>query len=413
MNNHNDTAEMNRGIGTCLDQYIDSFEDRLKARNYTAGTIKTYRVLIRRLAVIMEEAGVRPEDLTVELAAKLVRGEERKTLEPHKCANVARRFTEHLIGIGVATATPPISKEIARETLRHDYENYLRRQRGLCDRSIYHCWRLADRFLDHRFSDRDDDLRRITSGDIAAFLQHLTTRKPPFKDKTPPTHLRNFLQYLFKSGLIDVNLALGVPSVAQRYGARLPGYLKPEEVETLLAAVPIDTPMGRRNYAMVLLLARLGLRAAEVITIQLDDIDWRAGELLVRGKGQRHDRVPIPPDVGAAITEYVRRDRVTASRALFVTERAPNGPFGDGQVLNAILKDAFARTGLKPPCKYVGSHVLRHSLATNLVRQGASLSEIGDMLRHRCRSSTMIYAKLDIEGLRSIAQPWPKAGDAR
>jgi integrase/recombinase XerD len=413
MNSHNDTAEMNRGIGTCLDQYIESFEDRLKARNYTAGTIKTYRVLIRRLAVIMEEAGVRPDDLTVELAAELVRGEERKTLEPHKCANVARRFTEHLIGIGVATATPPTSKQIARETLRHDYENYLRRQRGLCDRSIYHCWRLADRFLDHRFGDRDDDLRRITSGDIAAFLQHLTTRKPPFKDKTPPTHLRNFLQYLFKSGLIDVNLALSVPSVAQRYGARLPRYLKPEEVETLLAAVLIDTPMGRRNYAMVLLLARLGLRAAEVITIQLDDIDWRGGELLVRGKGQRHDRVPIPPDVGAAITEYVRRDRVTASRALFVTERAPNRPFADGQVLNAILKDAFARTGLKPPCKYVGSHVLRHSLATNLVRQGASLSEIGDMLRHRCRSSTMIYAKLDIEGLRSIAQPWPTAGGAR
>ena len=210
-----------------------------------------------------------------------------------------------------------------------------------------------------------------------------------------------------------MNLALGIPSIAQRYGARLPRYLKPEEVETLLAALPTDTPKGRRNYAMVLTLARLGLRAAEVVAIQLDDIDWRAGELMVRGKGQRHDRVPIPPDVGAAIASYARRDRVTTSRALFVKERAPNGPFGDSQVLNAILKDAFARTGLKPPCKYVGSHVLRHSLATNLVRQGASLSEIGDMLRHRCRSSTMIYAKLDIEGLRSIAQPWPTAGDAR
>jgi integrase/recombinase XerD len=413
MNSHNEIVGISRGTGTCLDRYIASFEDALKARNYTAGTIKTYRVLIRRLAMIMEERCVRPEDLTVELAAELVQGEERKTLEPHKCANIARRFTEHLIGSGVATATPPTPKQIARETLRHNYEDYLRRHRGLSDRSIYHCWRLANRFLDHRFGDRDDDLRRITPGDIAAFLQHLTTRKPPFKDKTPPTHLRNFLQYLFKSGLIDVNLALSVPSVAQRYGARLPRYLKPEEVETLLSALVIDTPTGRRNYAMVLTLARLGLRAAEVITIQLDDIDWRAGELMVRGKGQRHDRVPIPPDVGTAIAEYVRRDRITASRALFVTERAPNEPFGDGQVLNAILKDAFARTGLKPPCKYVGSHVLRHSLATNLVRQGASLSEIGDMLRHRCRSSTMIYAKLDIEGLRSIAQPWPMAGGAR
>jgi site-specific recombinase XerD len=413
MNSHNTLSGMSRGTGTCLDRYIESFEERLKARNYSPGTIKTYRSLIRRLAMIMEGSCVRPEDITVELAADLVRGEERKTREPHKCANIARRFTEHLIEIGVATAPQPTPKQIARETLRQDYEDYLRRQRGLSDRSIYHCWRLADRFLDHRFGNQDDDLQRITPDDIAAFLQHLTTRKPPYKDKTPPTHLRNFFQYLFKSGLIGVNLALGIPSIAQRYGARLPRYLQPEEVEALLAALPTDTPTGRRNYAMVLTLARLGLRACEVIAIQFDDIDWRAGELMVRGKGQRHDSVPIPPDVGAAIANYVRRDRVTASRALFVKERAPNGPFGDSQVLNAILKDAFARTGLKPPCKYVGSHVLRHSLATNLVRQGASLSEIGDMLRHRCRSSTMIYAKLDIEGLRSIAQSWPTAGDSQ
>ncbi len=144
--------------------------------------------------------------------------------------------------------------------------------------------------------------------------------------------------------------------------------------------------------------------------MRLDDIDWRAGELIVRGKGKNHDRVPIPPDVGEALTAYIRHDRASTSRALFVTGRAPHGPFKDGQVLNTILKAAFARAGVTPPCRYVGSHVLRHSLATNLVRQGATLAEVGDMLRHRCRSSTMIYAKLDIDGLRSIAQPWPVAG---
>ena len=412
MNVSVNTVAIRSGSGTCLDQYIESFAERLTARNYKPGTIKTYCVLIRRLAMIMEGRCVGPEDLTVELAAALVRGEERKTREPHKCANIARRFTEHLIDIGVATAPAATPKQVARGTLRRDYENYLRRHRGLSDRSIYHCWRFADRFLDHRFVNQDDDLQRITPGDIVAFLQHLTARNTPFKDKTPPTHLRNFFQYLFKNGLTDVNLAPGIPSIAQRYDTRLPRYLKPEEIEALLGALPTDTPNGRRNYAMVLTVARLGLRAAEVIAIQLDDIDWRAGAIMVRGKGQRHDRVPIPPDVGAAIADYVSRDRVTTSRALFVKERAPNGPFVDGQILNAILSDAFARTGLKPPCRYVGSHLLRHSLATNLVRQGASLSEIGDMLRHRCRSSTMIYAKLDIDGLRSIAQPWPMAGGA-
>ena len=161
-----------------------------------------------------------------------------------------------------------------------------------------------------------------------------------------------------------------------------------------------------------LLMARLGLRAPEVIALRLDDIDWRAGELLLRGKGQQQDRVPIPPDVGEALVAYIQHDRISASRALFVTLRAPNGPFKDGQVLNAILKAAFTATGVTPPGPYIGSHVLRHSLATNLMRNGASLAEVGDILRHRSRSSTMIYAKLDIDGLRAIAQPWPVAGGA-
>lgn len=400
-------------VDGCLDRYIESFEDLLRARNYTAGTIKTYRVLIRCLGRIMAEHCIGPRDLTVALAAELVQGEERNRREPHKYANIARRFAEHLVEIGVATAPPPTAKQIARQTLRRDYEDYLRRQRGLSEQTIYHCWRFADRFLDHRFGEQDDSLALIMPGDVVAFLQHVTTRKPPFKDKTPPTHLRNFLRYLFKCGLTSANLALCVPSVARRYGRRLPRHLAPDQVEAVLAAVRASPKHGRRDYAMMLLMARLGLRAPEVTAIQLDDIDWRAGELLVRGKGQRHDRVPIPPDVGEALAAYIRQDRVSTSRVLFVTERAPHGPFKGGQMLNATLKDAFAATGVQPPCPYVGSHVLRHSLATNMVRNGASLAEIGDMLRHRSRSSTMIYARLDIDGLRSIAQPWPATGGAQ
>lgn len=297
--------------------------------------------------------------------------------------------------------------------LRHDYEDYLRRQRGLSDRTIFHCWRFADRFLDFRFGQGDVELTAITPLDVVAFLQKLTSGEAPFRDKTPPTHLRNFLQYLFKSGLTPTNLALGVPSVAQRYAARLPRHLKPAQVEAVLEAVRADPRHGRRNYAMVLLLARLGLRAPEVIAIRLDDLDWRAGELLVRGKGQNHDRVPIPPDVGEALADYVRHDRVSDTRTLFVSARAPHGPFKNGRMLNTVLKQAMARAGVTPPSPYVGSHILRHSLATNLIREGASLAEVSDMLRHRSRTSTMIYAKLDIEGLRSIAQPWPATGGVR
>jgi site-specific recombinase XerD len=244
-------------------------------------------------------------------------------------------------------------------------------------------------------------------------MQHLISRGKPFRDKTPPTHLRNFFQFLFRSGRTNVNLAPSVPRIAHRYASRLPRHLTSEQVEVVIAAVKADTAIGRRNYAMALLMARLGLRAAEVIAIQIDDIDWRAGELVVRGKGQLHDRLPLPKDVGEALASYIRRDRVTTSRALFVWHRVPHMPFTDSQVISEVLKKAFERTRLNPPTRYVGSHILRHSLATDMVRRGASLAEIGEVLRHRARRSTMIYAKLDVEGLRSVAQDWPAAGGAK
>jgi site-specific recombinase XerD len=184
-----------------------------------------------------------------------------------------------------------------------------------------------------------------------------------------------------------------------------------EGVEAVLASVREHPRHGARDYAMLLLMARLGLRAAEIIVIRLDDIDWRAGELVVRGKGCLHDRLPISAEIGEALSRYLREERAgTTCRTLFVTHRVPHVPFKDGQIANTILKDALAATGQKPVTPYVGSHLLRHSLATQLVNAGASLDEVGDMLRHRSRSSTMIYARLDIDGLRSIALPWPVAG---
>ena len=141
-----------------------------------------------------------------------------------------------------------MAKDAARADLRRDYELYLRRQRGLSERTIFHCWRFADRFLEFRFGNEVGDLSEITARDIADFLQVLTTRKPPFRDKTPATHLRNFFRYLFKAGKTEKNLALGIPSVAQRYGARLPRHLTPEQVEVLLNGVRSGPYDGRHNY---------------------------------------------------------------------------------------------------------------------------------------------------------------------
>lgn len=301
-----------------------------------------------------------------------------------------------------------------RADLKTRYEEYLRRHRGVSERTVYHSWRFADRFLTFRFGDAAPDFGDITPTDVVTFLQRLTTRKAPYRDKTPPTHLRNFFQYLFKEGLTATNFALVIPSVAaRRYDARLPRYLSPEQVEAVIAASRNDRRRGRRNYAMVLMLARFGLRAAEVIAVQLDDIDWRTSEIVIRGKGQRHDRLPLTAEVGEALVEYIRHERISDHRALFVSARSPHRPFKDGQILNEILAQAFIASGVPKPLPYVGSHVLRHSLATKLIRNGASLDEVSDMLRHRSRATTMIYAKLDIEGLRSVAQPWPVAGGAQ
>jgi integrase/recombinase XerD len=301
--------------------------------------------------------------------------------------------------------TPPDDSVLG--VLRREHEAYLLTQRGLCANTAKQSWWLVSKFLKSCFGKEEGDVSRITPSDVQSFLQQKVSRPGPLRDKTSPSHLKNFLLFLFKSNRTSTNLALSVLTVAHRFGSRLPRHLTTGQVEAVLGAVREDTHLGRRNYAMMLLLARLGLRAEEVVAIQIDDIDWRAGELLVRGKGQRHDRLPIPKDVGEALAEYTRRDRETPSRALFVRDRAPRIRFAHGQILNRILKEAFAKTGLVPPLPWVGAHVMRHSLAVSLTQRGASIEEIGNMLRHRSRSTTMLYARLDVDGMRSIAQPWP------
>jgi site-specific recombinase XerD len=383
------------------------FQARLEALSYAPTTVADYRRCLARFGTLLQQHGVSVSELDDHKAVALLGEAQALTPSGKHARFMVQRFVRFLVEQGVVEVVESVSEPSARDLLRRDYEAYLRRERGLSESTIAACWRLADRFLMFCFGDQVGDLSAMTAEDIAGFLHELHGRRPPYRVKTTSTHLRQFCRYLFRAGRIPTNLALGIPAVAPRYNARLRRHLSPEQVEEVLAAVRSETPTGRRNYAMVLLMARLGLRAPEVVAMRIDDIDWRAGEIVVRGKGQLHDRVPLPADVGEAIARYLRQDRVTSSRAVFMTSRAPYPPFRDGQILNAVLKTAMAQVGVKPPAPYVGSHVLRHSLAVGLIRRGASLDEIGDLLRHRSRASTLIYAKLDVEGLRSIAPPWP------
>jgi len=213
--------------------------------------------------------------------------------------------------------------------------------------------------------------------------------------------LRSLLRYLHVSAVVPVSLVGAVPCVAARR-RKLPRALEPAVVAQLLASCDRRRTVGRRDHAILLLLSRLGLRVGEVAALQLDDVDWRAGEMLIRGKGDRHERLPLPPDVGEAVVSYLRRRGRQQSRTLFVRVNAPRGGLSARGVC-AVVHDACVRSGIPP----AGAHRLRHTAATRMLRAGASLPEIAEVLRHRRLETTTIYASVDRAALRELALPWP------
>jgi integrase/recombinase XerD len=397
-----------------LKPYCKQFLQKLADQGYATATMQTYNGAAALFCQEVARQGLLSDQL-VDTTLTKVREAALGRMHPnkyHQKKYCIERFIDVLVDAGVAQRpTPPEKAPTAIERLRAEYETYLREQRGLTEATIYHCVRFLERFMTFRFGTNLGDLNDIAPADIVAFLRDVMGRKPGYRDKTPPTHLRSLFRFLFWSGKTKRDLAASLPRVASAKASLVSRSLKPEEIERLIDSVWAPARTGRRNYAMILLLARLGLRAPEVITIQLDDIDWRDGTILIRGKGKRHDRMPLSKDAGEAIVDYIKNGRRGTSRTLFLSDKVPYRPFVNADILNTVLRAAFKETGLKPPQKYIGSHLLRHSLATDMLRKGASLDEIGDVLRHRSRASTAIYAKHDVEGLRSIAAVWPTAGD--
>jgi len=221
--------------------------------------------------------------------------------------------------------------------------------------------------------------------------------------------LRAFLRHLQHRGEITSDLAACVPKVASWSHATLPKFLQPGQVTHVLKHCDRRRPRGRRDYAILLLLARLGLRAGEVVALMLDDIDWKLGHLTVHGKAGRWAQLPLPAEVGNAIVGYLQRGRPPcASRRLFIRQRAPRVGFANAAGISTLVKRASARAGIDSPRK--GAHLFRHTLATEMLRRGASLTEIGELLRHRHPSTTTIYAKVDLPALRRLAQVWPGGG---
>ena len=333
----------------------------------------------------------------------------RQSIQPGDRAALMRWLAVLRDGGAIAQAVPPVSTPHERIFLA--FADYLRTERGLVPTSIVRHLPVIRQFLQEVCPAGDDDLGKFKQDDVIRYVERHARDWSPKTGKAMCWSLRAFLRYLHHRGLNPRSLAGCVPSMRRWKLADLPTYLSAEQVRKALASCDQTTAMGRRDYAVLMMLAKLGLRATEVATLDLDDVDWRAGEMVIRAKGRQRTRVPMPPDVGAAVVAYLRDGRPrSSSRRLFVRMLAPHVGLASGCAITMIAKSALDRVGIEG-CAHRGAHIFRHSLATELLRSGATLSEIGQLLRHGNHDTTRIYAKVDVEALRAVSHRWP--GDAR
>ncbi|MFV2007999.1 MAG: tyrosine-type recombinase/integrase, partial [Longimicrobiales bacterium] len=282
------------------------------------------------------------------------------------------------------------------------YESYLLEERGLASTTAGGYARTARRFFADLGVGDLADVRRLSTADVSGVVLREARSMGTGSAKLMVTGLRALLRYLHVRGLCG-DLSAAVPAIAGHRQARLPRHIPWEEVQQLLASCDLRAAIGQRDHAIMLLLARLGLRAGEVAALELGDIDWIDGKILVRGKGSQFDWLPLPEDVGEAIVRYLKRGRPFAdSRKIFLTSRAPYGDPSTGAV-QAIVRRACDRAHVPPR----SAHQLRHTAATQMLRGGASLQGVAEVLRHRSLDTTAIYAKVDHLALRPLARPWP------
>jgi site-specific recombinase XerD len=311
------------------------------------------------------------------------------------------------IGVLKAESGQPLTS--VQECMR-EYRQYLVLQRGLSVASLPNYLSFVEQFLNEKFAGPELRFDVLRAQDVTAFVKSHVAKLSSGRAKPLVTALRGFLRYLLHQGKIAKDLSPCVLPVACWSFSEIPKSLPPEVVEQVLAQYNRKTPIGRRNYAILLLLARLGLRAGEVVTLELEDLDWDSGLIRIRRKGRRWTQLPLPAAVGAAIAVYLRSGRPpSSSRRVFLCHRAPARGFTHTITVSSIVRRTLIQAGVDSA--RTGAHILRHTLAVELLRNGASLDEIGDVLGHRSPNTTTIYAKVDLVALRSIALPWP--GDVR
>jgi integrase/recombinase XerD len=390
-----------------LASHVEGFCAALVRVGYAPSTAREHGAVLVHLSRWLAAERLESSQLTAPVVERFLDARRRTGYRRWRSVRSLRPLLEYLREVADVPASAPPAAEGPVDRLLDAYRRYLRVERRLAPTTVRIHEDVARRFLLPHADDDRLDLDGLGPAQVRAFVLAEVQMRSVGSMKALLSPLRALLRFLFVAGLVPRDLTAAVPAVASPRLASLPRALDSATVAALLSSCDRRTAIGRRDFAVLVVMVRLGLRAGEVAALQLDDVGWRSGELVVHGKGSRLDRLPLPVDVGEAVVDYLRHGRPrSACRSLFLRACAPDGPMS-GRSVAMVPRSASRRAGLPAA---VGAHRLRHTAASEMLRGGASLAEVAEVLRHRSESTTAIYAKIDRASLDLLVRPWPGAG---
>jgi integrase/recombinase XerD len=389
-----------------LEPHITGFAEQLLQRGYTEASAAQHVCFLAHLDRWMSAEGIGLAGLSVPVLERYLGQRRAAGYVEYRSVKALRPLLDYLAPLGVLPVEDVVRPGPVAELLGR-YYGYLIGERGLTSGTARGYVDFVRPFIAARVHGDVLDLAGITAADVSGFVLLACPGRAVGSAKLIVCALRSLLRWLHLTGQMPASMSSAVPSVAGWRLSGLPKGLAPGELHRLLDSCERRTSTGRRDYAVMLLLSRLGLRAGEVARLGLDDIDWRRGEITILGKGNRAELLPLPADVGAAIAAYLRRGRPATAegRSVFVRVHAPHRALSTGGI-TMIVFGAAQRAGLPK----MHAHRLRHTAATAMLRAGSPLPEVGQVLRHRSMLTTAIYAKIDRDALAVLARPWPAGG---
>ena len=399
------------GISQCphlspLDNFIPDFTSLLSSQGFTPASLRSKTQIVHNFSLWISKRQIKVRELAEGTIDSFFKQHPRPGYVRRGDFSTLCSLLKWLREIQEVKALLPEDDNSELHSIERNFSRHLEQERGLSQSTLHNYLPVIRCFLTERFGSDGIVLNEIDASDVIQFVLRYARTMSCRRAQLMTSALRGFFRFLYFRGDTASDLASSVPTVADWKMSELPKSLKPEEVERLLQNCDRCTAIGQRDYAVLILLARLGLRAGEVVAMKLDDIRWEAGLITIRGKGARHDQLPIPQDVGEALATYLLHGRPPCdTRRVFIRVRAPRRGFSSSVAIADIVRRALTRAGIDSMRK--SAHLLRHSLATKMLQRGACLSEIGEILRHSTQNTTEIYTKVDLVALSALAQPWP------